>query len=431
MSLQVLIILEVFLVLLGVAGYFFYTLFSLNKRLGEKNESLKGKLANAKSRAKGLRVQIQEQNKTIKKLEAEVAKKVEIKQKHIDKLEKLEQLKDAAQQAAENEKNKNKELQKNSHELKEQIEELIAQTNQLEKSQKKNSSKIEDDKYKELYHDLKNTVAYTMSGGEQALDMLRDRLEENGNLAASEELDKFKERYQSVGGMVGLVDDVEIFDEDEIESEAEVREIESAENLADSVDESLAKAQRITRLDSSNLEFTQQEMDRIVQKLNEVTNVKESLTTDLDKTASQLRVFISKAHLFQAQKEQIRMHKGTQKQLHRNLSNLGNDYRQLSRRFKTLEARNDILNAQIKNSTQDKESVEKLKQLREQLEQKEETMDRLILEKEMIEQQFVVMSEEADINQESSDALERLEAEHQLLEGQFLELLKELESAEN
>jgi chromosome segregation ATPase len=433
LSLQILIIGEVFLVLLGVSAYFFYSLFSLNKQLTEKNETLKAKLSDARSRMKGLRAQIQSQNKKIKKLEAEATKKAETKQKHQQKMEQLVELKEKAQ---ESEISAKQDLSK----LKQQFDKLCSESEiQQQKLDKHTKDKDkerarqvivqEEENFRELYYDLKNSIAYSMSGGEQALELLRNRLAENGNTEASDELGKFKERYSSVGGMVGLVDDVVIYDEEDVEIDADMKEIERAESLMQQVEDSLTSAQDMDDFDRSNLEFTQQEMDRILNRLDEVTRVKEALTSDLDKTSLQLRAFISKAHVFQAQKEQIRMHKDTEKQLHRNLANLGNDYRQLTRQFKTLEARNDILGAQLKNSSQDKESIEKLTQLRGELEETEKSMDLLRLEKEMLEQQFLMMSKEMDFEEESSETLERLEAEHELLEQQFLDLLKELENS--
>jgi len=415
-----------------VGGYFFYTLFSINRALSQKVENLKCQLKDTKSRVKGLRIQVQEQNVKLKKLESEIAKKDEENSQHLSKcqsqIEQLESEKQSIEGSFDQLKKQKLELEKNGQSLKNELDELTTKLESQATEKEKPSSDISSDNYKELYYDLKNAIAYSMSGGEQALNMLRDRLIENGNMTEGEELDEFKQRYNSLGEMVGLVVDVEIFDEDEKEVEAEVKAIEQAETLIESIDESLKNAKDFSEIDISNLEFTQQEMDRIVKKLDQVTGIKNQLTTDLEKTLSQLRAFIAKAHMFQAQKEQIRMHKGTEKQLHRNLSNLGDDYRQLARRVKTLSARNDILTTQLNNSTQDKDSVTKLNKLRESLESKEEIMDRLIIEKEMLEQQYLAMSEEIEIDLESGKVLQRLESEHQLLEQQFIELLNELES---
>jgi len=141
--------------------------------------------------------------------------------------------------------------------------------------------------------------------------------------------------------------------------------------------------------------------------------------------------FIKKARMFQAQKEQIKMHKATQNQMHRNFVNLSSDYKKISRKFKTLESKNEILNVQLANSSDDPEVLSKLEKLREQLEEKEKVMDRLVVEKEMVEQQFLSMSEEAQDENDSSQALDRLKSEHQLLEQQFLDVLSELDTEKN
>ena len=65
-----------------------------------------------------------------------------------------------------------------------------------------------------------------------------------------------------------------------------------------------------------------------------------------------------------------------------------NNYKKLSRQFRTLESKNEILNTQLKNSTDDIEIIDKLDKLREQLEEKESIMDRMLVEKEMIEQHW-------------------------------------------
>ena len=49
------------------------------------------------------------------------------------------------------------------------------------------------------------------------LDILRDRLEENGNTEASKQLDELKDRYHSITGIVGVASSVELFEEDKVE----------------------------------------------------------------------------------------------------------------------------------------------------------------------------------------------------------------------
>ncbi len=430
LSTQTIIIGEIFLALFAIGGYLVFYLLSLNSELDEKNTSISRKLRNAKSRAKGFRVQIQELNGKIAQLESQVQ---------------------VGQQGDNELKTNLKAIEKENQSLEKKITKLIVEKNKAKdqlksskieikalesklKAKKRESDKTENskDNYKELYYDLKNSIAYNMSGGEQAIDLLRDRLAENGNREESEQVDLLKERYNSIGTMVGLVEDVELFHSSNTDNQEdlELKAIENAEGLVEGIRHRLEQAENFEHRDTADLVFSQQEMDLLVKELQQVIQLKEDLTSDLDKTSSQLRAFVSKARMFQAQKEQISMHKATEAQMHRNLTTLGNDYRQLSRRFKTLEARNEILNTQIKRSTDDDDLIEKLSDLRSRLEGKEEKMDRLQLEKEMLEQQFMLMSAESDIELESSKTLERLEAEHQLLEQQFLELLKDFEKAE-
>lgn len=428
MSLQTIIIGEVFLLLFAVGGYLIFSLLSFNSDLNESNSDLSKKLKNAKSRAKGLRVKIQELTSKIVQLEKKLNQDSNDAHTLQDEIQSEEN--GALKQQIDKFTKENSKIRKNNESLAKDLKNAeAALKNQTKKSEKIESSK---ENYKELYYDLKSTIAYNMTGGEQAIDLLRDRLAENGNVAESEQIDLLKERYNSIGTMVGIVEDVEIFGSDEAlkQEEAELKVIEQAEELVNGVQQSLADAQGFTKIDRSDLVFSQEEMDLLIKDLDKAVQIKERLAGDLEKTSSQLKAFITKAQMFQAQKEQIKMHKATEAQLHRNLTNMGGDYRQLSRRFKTLESRNEVLNAQLKRTANDDELIGKLGSLRSDLENKEESMDRLILEKEMLEQQFMLMSEESDIELESSKTLERLEAEHQLLEQQFLELLKEIEKTE-
>jgi chromosome segregation ATPase len=436
LSNQVLIVIEIFLVLLGVSAYLFYKLFYLNNSLKQANETLTHKLKDAISRNKGLRVQIKELKQQITDLEKERSSDRENDQAEIAKLleknDKMAKQKDTAQEAANFAIKQRNEMKNHVDEVKKELQALKNQ--QSSQSAQDQTEKNEGENYKEMYHDLKNSIAYSMSGGEQVLDELRNRLEENGNVSASEDLDKFKERYSSLGEMVGLVVDVELFDEDEKESETELKELAAAEDVIGSVEESLLSAQSYSNFDPSTLQFTKEEMDRIVKQLDEVSKIKDRLAGDLEKTSTQLRAFIAKAQMFQAQKEQMRMHKNSQQQLHRNFSKLSSDHREITRKYKNLENRNEILTAQVKNSDQisgqGSEQVEKLNELRKNLETSEASMERLILENEMLEQQFMMMSKDADFELTSSKALERLTDEHKLLESQFFNLLEEFESGD-
>jgi len=430
LSLQTIIIGEVFLLVFAVGGYLVYSLLSLNNDLNENNSDLTRKLKNAKSRAKGLRIKIQELHSKISGLEKQMSQEAVEDKELTEKLLSIEKQNQMLQQQTEALNQENKKAKQDNQSLSKDLKRIETELKNKSKEPVKTQSSKEN--YKELYYDLKNSIAYNMTGGEQAIDLLRDRLVENGNVAESEQVDLLKERYNSIGTMVGMVEDVEIFgsNEENDQEDAELKVIEQAEALVDGVQQSLKNAESLTQIDRSNSLFTQEEMDLLIEDLQKVNHIKDGLVSDLEKTSSQLRAFIAKARMFQAQKEQIKIHKSTEAQLHRNLTNLGSEYRQLSRRFKTLEARNEILNSQIKRSTKDEELIDKLGALRSELETKEELMDRLILEKEMLEQQFMLMSVEADIELESSKTLERLEAEHQLLEQQFLELLNEIEETE-
>ena len=432
MSNQVLIVAEIFVVLIGVSAYLFFKLFNINNTLKEENETLTFKLKDAISRNKGLRVQIQELKQQIEDIEKERSSDRKDDLAAIEALEnknkKMKKQKDTAQEAANFAVKQRTEMKEHVDQVKKELQALKNQ--QSFQTAQEQGLKNEEDNYKEMYHDLKNSIAYTMSGGEQALEELKNRLAENGNHSASEDLDSFKERYSSLGEMVGLVVDVELFDEDEKETENELRELENAENIIGNVEESLLNAQSYSNFDPSSLQFTKEEMDRVVKELDEVSKVKDRLAGDLEKTSTQLRAFIAKAQMFQAQKEQMRMHKKSELQLHRNISKLSSDHRQLARKYKTLETRNEILTTQIKNSGQDQVQIERLSELRGQREKSEAAMDRLILEKEMLEQQFMLISEDADIEMTSSKALERLKDEHQLLEAQFFSLLEEFDSSE-
>ena len=221
LSNQVLIVIEIFLVLQGVSAYLFYKLFYLNNSLKQANETLTHKLKDAISRNKGLRVQIKELKQQITDLEKDRSSDRENDQAEIamllEKNDKMAKQKDTAQEAANFAIKQRNEMKNHVDEVKKELQALKNQ--QSSQSAQDQTEKNEGENYKEMYHDLKNSIAYSMSGGEQVLDELRNRLEENGNVSASEDLDKFKERYSSLGEMVGLVVDVELFDEDEKESE--------------------------------------------------------------------------------------------------------------------------------------------------------------------------------------------------------------------
>lgn len=431
MSLSIIITIEIFIALLGLSAYFLYSLLLMNKNLRQQKEALLYRLKDVNSRLNGMRVQIQKQNSEIKRF------KIASKNKPLEKsltdtaggplsIEQMKRQKRNADQAAEHEKKKRVDLENMKSALQNQLKQLEKKI-ENEKKSRESGEKL-DKSYKELFYDLKNSIAYNMTGGDHTLDILRKRLIKNGNVEASQELDALKERYNQLGEMVGLVSEVEIYDEaDDIdETKAELMEIENAESLVDEMDKSLEKASSGGVIDTSNLEFTKEQMEKIVIELENTTEVKNNLAQNLDKTANQLRAFIAKAHMFQSQKEQIRLHKGTEKRLHQNIANISNDYSQLGHRYKALESKLQLDNQQANND----ESLEKLNQLKDDLEIKEDEMLRLNLEKDMVVQQFMALSKEADTEADSSQSLKLLESEHKLLEQQFFEILKELEAYE-
>ncbi|TQV86624.1 hypothetical protein [Aliikangiella coralliicola] len=416
---------EVFLVLVGIGGFLFYYLNNLNNELRSSNDKLREKLKDEKRRAKGLRVKIQDQNKTIVELEKKIENIDGRSDSSQQALTELESEYQSVQQQLEELENSNQNLQQQLSNLEKELESSHKKAQQLESE----LNRSDDENYEELYYDLKNSIAYNMSGGDQVLDVLRDRLRENGNLAESEKLAELKERYNSLGEMVGIVSEVELFvDIDEEEEENELEKIEEAESISSDVNDTLKAAKALEESSGKMLESKEQEVAKLTSELVEALAMNKKLSGDLEITNNQLLAFVAKARTFQAQKEQIKMHKATQNQMHRNFVNLNADYKQLTRKHKTLEARNEMLAAQLRNSSEDNETINKLEVLRSQLEDTEKVMDRLIIEKEMLEQQFLTVSEESLVHSESTKALERLTSEHQLLEQQFLEVLNELDA---
>ncbi len=431
LSLQTIIIGEIFLVLFAVGGYLVFYTLEKNNQLRETNFSLSRQLKDAKSRAKGLRVQVQELNTQIQQLEKSLAEKSKVDSDLEDKIATIETEKEKLNAKVEQLSQKKSKIQKQNDSLASDIKTLQTQLKSASEAPAKNIEPAES--YKDLYYELKNSIAFNMSGGEQVIDMLRDRLVENGNINESKQMDQLKEKYNSIGSMVGLVTDVELFDSNEQEEQTkmELQQIVDAEMLVDDMELSLRDLDGFENKNTADLTLSQKEMDLLIEEINHLTEIKNSLSNDLNKTSIQLKAFIAKAQMFQAQKEQISLQKATNAQMHQNLTKLGSDYRLLSRRFKTLESRNDILNTQLTRDSKDEEFVKNLEDMREKLEKKEESMDRLLLEKDMLEQQFMLMSEESEIELKSSKTLQRLQSEHELLEEQFLGLLKEFESKDS
>ena len=424
---NLIIIGEVFLALVCGAGFLFYFLNNLNNQLHDNNESLKKKVEDEKRNVKGLRVKIQDQIKKITSLEQQLKSNVDGVESTAKEYKSLKKKYQSAQVHIKSQEKENKQLsnkisslQKNKTSLQEKIQQLEAELSSKQESNKEN--------FEELYHDLKNSVAYNMSGGSQILGTLKERLIENGNFDEGEKLSELKERYNSLGEMIGAGDNVVLFDQVPEKNDDEYLEkIQEAEGLVNEANETLKQAELLKEISKEGYDTSQEEVKKLLFELDEVSLVNNKLKDDLNKTSDQLSEFIKKARLFQAQKEQIKMHKATQNQMHNNYVNLSSDFKQLSRKFKTLEARNEILNSQVKNSSENPEVIDKLDELRAQLEEKEKIMDRLVVEKEMVEQQFLSISEDSNLEAESGQALERLQSEHQLLEQQFLEVLTELD----
>ncbi len=418
---------EILLVFLGGAAFLFYQLNKLNDQLQLKSDSLKDKLKDEKRHSKGLRVKIQDQNKNLAKLQNEIKQQADDSVPQEKKLKKLEKNRVSLESKIAALQKENDKLTSDLSKSKKLVESSNKTINQLKSEQVSQNNNSDD--YEELYFDLKNSIAYNMTGGDQVLDTLRERLRENGNVEEGEKLAELKERYNSLGGMVGVVSEVEIFiDNDDHKDESEEEKIEYAEGLVSSAKETLKQAELLGDASQKDLDESQQQVGKLGEELNKTLIMNNKLRNELDKTSTQLNAFINKARMFQAQKEQIKMHKATQNQMHRNFVNLSSDYKKVSRRFKSVESKNEILNVQLANSSDDPEVLVKLDGLREQLEEKEKIMDRLVVEKEMVEQQFLSMSEESQEEHDSSQALDRLQSEHQLLEQQFLDVLSELDT---
>ena len=424
-SSNLVILSEILLILFVGIAYLFYQLNKLNDQLLHKNDALISNLKDEKRNTKGLKVKIQEQKKSLVCLQNEINQLTEeIKPRE----KKLKQL-DAECYSQQLEINTLiKEIEQLKGDLSTTKKSLVSTNKlnrQLQLEQVTSQANTSED-YEEMYFDLKNSIAYNMVGGDQVLDALRERLQENGNIDEGEKLAELKERYNSLGGMLGNFA--------ESGSNSEINEQEKiiyAENLVNSAQETLNQAEALSEGGNTDVSESELQVDKLVEELDQVMLMNDKLREDLEKTTAQLNVFISKARLFQSQKEQINMHKATQTQMHKNFVNLSSDYKMMSRKFKSLEAKNDVLTAQLANASDDPEVLGKLEKLREKLEVKEDMMDRMLVEKDMVEQQFLLISEESQEQADSSQALERLKSEHQLLEQQFLDVLSELDSNRN
>ncbi|WP_444994608.1 hypothetical protein [Aliikangiella sp. IMCC44359] len=431
----ILIFSEVFLVLVGISAFLFYYLNNINNDLLSKIDRLSKSLKDEKKHTKGLRVKIQEQLSIINDLEG--------------KLQAVSDLSDDEESLVDDELSNNKDeilaKQQALEKKQKKIESLNQQLNKLQKQLGQSQSKIEqlkaellnapgslDKDYEQLYYELRNAVAYNMTGGDLVLERLSEHLDETGNSSESDKLAELKERYNSLGEMVGVVGEVELFsDAEKIQKKQETEVIRNTQSLVQNVSETLQEAQELEDQWSRHEKSAEKELSELRMELNETSHMNRKLRTDLDKANEQLLRFVAKARLFQAQKEQMQASKATQSQMHRNFINLRADYKSISRKYKTLKARNEILNAQVANSTENIESVKKLQALRANLEAKESEMDRLELEKDMLEQQFLMIAKESDESLLANKELERLKSEHILLEEQFLEVLKQLEKNEN
>lgn len=408
---------EIFLVLLVIGGGVFYYLNSLNTQLVQNNESLKQKLKEEKKHLKALRERIQE---LTDKLSAQ-------KEQLLTLAEKESQLSQLETQCSTLETELS-DAQSSYSLLQSQLNDAL---NTIQEKESAEASKVADSgtktDYEEMYYDLKNSIAYNMEGGGNYLDILKERLRDNGNIEESQNIEQLKERYNSISQVVGIVSDVEMFNQEE-EPPDTLENIRFAEGA---VDQANSLLKDIASRKNRDLEKGESEQDSVIllkAELGEVNLIKDKLETELEKSAAQLMAFVAKARLFQAQKDQIKMHKATEAQLHRNFVNLNAEYKLLARKHKTVDARNEVLNIQLKKMLEDDEAVSRIESMREDLEQKEQEIDRLSIEKEMLEQQYIMMSDDFSEEAESSDALERLRSEHELLEGQFMEVLNELKT---
>lgn len=438
-STTLIIIGEVFLVLVGIGGYLFFYLNNLNNQLFEKNQQLRDKLKDEKRHAKGLRIQIQDLNEKLQTIdkefnqyreehEAAAANSADIEQEYQAVQVQLAEIE------AENEKLQTKvatqETQVNARVM--EIDELNQKLEQLE-SELTTAVDESGIDYEQMYHDLRNAIAYNMSGGEDYLETLRDRLAENGNVDDARNLEELKERYNSLGEMVGIVSEVELFDDDGADEDKEaLGKIDDAEGSVDYANKLLQEAKDMEGT-VCNISSNQDEQIKILRAdLVKSNDMNQRLRSELDRMSMQLMAFIAKAKAFQSQKDQIRMHKATHSQMHRDWVKLNTEHKTLQRKFRTLESRNEILSAQMGNrSSHDNEKVEQLADMRQKLEAKEHEMDRMIVERDMLEAQFISMSQESSLEAESSEQLKRLKQEHKLLESQFMEVLTELNNVKD
>ena len=90
MSPQQIIIGEVFFVLIVLSGYLFYIMLKMNKRLSGNNAFLQNKIAEIKSRIKGLKLQVKDLTRKVFSLEAELATNPESYKSLEEKFFKLE-----------------------------------------------------------------------------------------------------------------------------------------------------------------------------------------------------------------------------------------------------------------------------------------------------------------------------------------------------
>lgn len=437
-STTLVIIGEVFLVLIGIGGFLFFYLNNLNNQLLDKNQSLRKNLKDEKRHAKGLRVQIQDLTEKLQTIEKEFQAYRDEQDAKAASSQDLEEEYQAIQiQIAELEK-QNGSLKTKLASAETAVNARIMEVEELNNKVKKleSESKVAEVDagidYEQMYHDLRNSIAYNMSGGEGFLETLRERLVENGNVEESRRLEELKERYNSLGEMVGLVSEVELFDSPEDSSDKEDQEkIDYAQGTVDSANELLDEAQGFDK-DVCEIGNNEAEMLKILRgDLGEANLMNKRLRGELDRTSTQLKAFIKKAQAFQVQKEQIKMHKATQSQMHRDFVKINTEYKTLQRKYKTLESRNEILANQMPSSIHDNEKVAQLADVRQQLEAKEQEMDRMIVERDMLEQQFINISKESNLQTDSNEKLKLLTQEHKLLEAQFLEVLGELNTAKD
>ena len=428
---------QIFLVLVVIAAVLLYYLNSLNNDLQLSIDQLRERLKDEKRHAKGLRVKIQEQANKIAELEKTLSSIEKTDQENNDKYQSLEAEYQALQSQVESlesslskEGKQLKKLQLKNDALTQQLDESKLALQELKQKEKTKPIIEPEQDFETKYYELKNAIAYNMDGGEHVLDSLRQRLLDNGNLAESEKLGELKERYNSIGEMVGVVDQVVLFDNEVVEDKAieqENEQIDDAEGLIRQAEETLKSMDDIEHQTQAIKESDNEQVIQLSKRLNEASMQNQTLKKELNTSTQQLLAFVAKAKLFVAQKEQIKMYKATQNQMHRNYVSLSNENKLAQRQIKSLQNENKILAAKSKNEATDPELMNKLDTLKNKLQEKESEMDRLKIENEMLEQQFLTISKESDVHAETESALDRLTSEHQLLEQQFLEVLGELE----